>query len=200
MSEQEKEQAQKEQAEEVEQAQAEQEQADGDAGQAEEPEQVEPSLEEQLADSEAELAKVKKALGEADLRAQAEIQNARKRAERDTQHARKFALEKFAGDLLVVADNLERGLTALDADDEALKGAREGIELTLKSLLDAFAKHNLEQIDPAGEPFNPEWHEAMTMVPSADAEPNSVMEVLEKGYQLNGRLLRPARVVVTKAP
>ncbi|MCG8391909.1 MAG: nucleotide exchange factor GrpE [Pseudomonadales bacterium] len=160
----------------------------------------EPSAEDKLAEVEAELAKVKKALGEADIRAQAEIQNVRKRAERDVQHAHKFALEKFAGDLLSVADNLERGLAALDADDEALKGAREGIELTLKSLLDVFAKYNLEQINPADEPFNPELHEAMTMVPAPNAEPNTVIEVLEKGYQLNGRLIRPARVVVSKAP
>ena len=115
------------------------------------------------------------------------------------QHARKFALEKFAGDLLSVADNLERGLAALDANDDALQGAREGIELTLKSLLDAFAKYNLEQISPSDEPFNPELHEAMTMVPVPNVEPNTVIDVLEKGYQLNGRLIRPARVIVSKA-
>ena len=165
-----------------------------------ESEQAEPTVEEKLAEADAELARVKKALAEADIRAQAEVQNVRKRAERDVQHARKFALEKFAGDLLSVADNLERGLAALDAEDEALKGAREGIELTLKSLLDAFARYNLEQIDPADEPFNPELHEAMTMVPVPNVDPNTVIEVLEKGYQLNGRLIRPARVVVSKAP
>lgn len=165
-----------------------------------EAEQAEPTAEEKLAELEAELATVKKALGEADIRAQAEIQNVRKRTERDVQHARKFALEKFAGDLLSVADNLERGLAALDAEDEALKGAREGIELTLKSLLDAFTKYNLEQINPADEPFNPELHEAMTMVPVPSVDPNTVIDVLEKGYQLNGRLIRPARVVVSKAP
>ena len=165
-----------------------------------EAEQAEPTVEEKLAEAEVELAKVKKALAEADVRAQAEVQNVRKRAERDVQHARKFALEKFAGDLLSVADNLERGLAALDADDEALKGAREGIELTLKSLLDAFARYNLEQISPADEPFNPELHEAMTMVPVPNVDPNTVIEVLEKGYQLNGRLIRPTRVVVSKAP
>ncbi|MEQ3636589.1 nucleotide exchange factor GrpE [Alcanivorax sp.] len=170
------------------------------AAAAAEAEAVEPTAEEKLADVEAELAKVKKALAEADVRAQAEVQNVRKRAERDVQHARKFALEKFAGDLLSVADNLERGLAALDADDDALKGAREGIELTLKSLLDAFARYNIEQINPADEPFNPELHEAMTMVPVPNMDPNSVIEVLEKGYQLNGRLIRPARVVVSKAP
>ncbi len=163
-------------------------------------EQAEPTAEEKLAELEAELATVKKALGEADIRAQAEIQNVRRRAERDVQHAHKFALEKFAGDLLSVADNLERGLGALDADDENVKAAREGIELTLKSLLDVFGKYNLEQISPSDEPFNPELHEAMTMVPVPNVDPNTVIDVLEKGYQLNGRLIRPARVVVSKAP
>ena len=183
MSEQEKEQKGAEpELETVEEQQAAAE-ADADA------EQAEPTTEEKLAEADAELAKVKKALAEADVRAQAEVQ-----------HARKFALEKFAGDLLSVADNLERGLAALDAEDEALKGAREGIELTLKSLLDAFARYNLEQIAPADEPFNPELHEAMTMVPVPNVDPNTVIEVLEKGYQLNGRLIRPARVVVSKAP
>ncbi|WP_290537420.1 MULTISPECIES: nucleotide exchange factor GrpE [Alcanivorax] len=185
------------QVETAEEQQAAQAEAAGADAESSEPEQ--PTAEEQLAEAEAELAKVKKALGEADIRAQAEIQNVRKRAERDVQHARKFALEKFAGDLLSVADNLERGLAALDDNDDALQGAREGIELTLKSLLDAFAKYNLEQINPSDEPFNPELHEAMTMVPVPNVEPNTVIDVLEKGYQLNGRLIRPARVVVSKA-
>ena len=161
---------------------------------------AEPTAEEKLVALEAELATVKKALAEADIRAQAEIQNMRRRAERDVQHAHKFALEKFAGDLLSVADNLERGLGALAAEDESVKAAREGIELTLKSLLDVFGKYNLEQISPSDEPFNPELHEAMTMVPVPGVDPNTVIDVLEKGYQLNGRLIRPARVVVSKAP
>ncbi|HBC19609.1 MAG TPA: nucleotide exchange factor GrpE [Alcanivorax sp.] len=181
------------------QAAKEAESAQADAAPEEPSAAQEPSTEEKLAEAEVELAKVKKALSEADIRAQAEIQNVRKRAERDVQHARKFALEKFAGDLLSVADNLERGLAALDANDDALQGAREGIELTLKSLLDAFAKYNLEQISPSDEPFNPELHEAMTMVPVPNVEPNTVIDVLEKGYQLNGRLIRPARVIVSKA-
>ena len=158
-----------------------------------------PSVEDELAQTKERLAKVEKALAEADIRAQAEMQNVRRRAERDVESAHKFALEKFAGDILTVADSLERGLATLDPEDEALKPAREGLELTLKVLLDVFAKYNLEQIDPQGEPFNPEHHEAMTMIPAPDVEPNSVVEVLEKGYQLNGRLIRPARVVVSKA-
>lgn len=152
-----------------------------------------------LNDLEQELAQVKKRLAEADIRAAAEVQNMRKRAERDVENARKFALEKFAGDLLAVADNLERGLDVLPKDDENLTAVREGMQLTLKSLLDTFERYKLEQINPLGEPFNPEHHEAMTMVPNPDLEPNSVMDVLEKGYQLNGRLIRPARVIVSKA-
>lgn len=156
------------------------------------------ALEGELADARDRVARLEKALAEADLRAQAEIQNVRRRAERDVESAHKFALEKFAADLLSVADSLERGLATLDAGDDALKPAREGLELTLKVLLDVFARYNLEQVDPQGQPFNPEHHEAMTMVAVPDAEPNSVIDVLEKGYLLNGRLIRPARVVVSK--
>lgn len=173
-----------------EQPEASRQNADGDG------EQV--SMEDQLAEVKARLEKAEKALSEADLRAQAEIQNVRKRAERDVEHAHKFALEKFAGDILSVADSLERALATLDENDEALKPAREGTELTLKVLLDVFARYNIEQVDPKDQPFNPELHEAMTMVPSAEVAPNTVVDVLEKGYTLNGRLLRPARVVVSK--
>lgn len=160
---------------------------------------LEADLQAQLDEAREQLARVEKALAEADLRAQAEVQNMRRRAEREVEQARTFALEKFAGEVLGVADSLERGLSALDPQDEALKPAREGLELTRKVLLDVFARHNLEQIDPQGQPFNPEQHEAMTLVPAPDAEPNTVIDVLEKGYVLNGRLLRPARVVVSKA-
>lgn len=153
-----------------------------------------PSAEE-FAALQGRLAEVEKALSEADIRAQAEVQNARRRAENDVSKARKFALEKFAGDIISVADNLERALSALPAEDAA---AREGIELTLKELLKVFEQHGITRIDPTGETFNPELHEAMTMIPMPGAEPNSVVEVLEKGYVLNERLLRPARVVVAK--
>ncbi|WP_111658101.1 nucleotide exchange factor GrpE [Isoalcanivorax indicus] len=146
-----------------------------------------------------ELAQARKALGEADLRAQAEIQNMRRRVERDVEAAHKYALEKFAAEVITVADSLERALTSLDADNEALAPAREGTELTLKVLLDVFGRFNIAQIDPKGETFNPEQHEAMAMVPQPEAAPNSVIDVLEKGYTLNGRLLRPARVVVARA-
>lgn len=158
----------------------------------------EPDMAAQLAAVEEELARVKKALAEADVRAQAEVQNMRRRMQNDVEKARKFALEKFGRDILGVADSLERGLGTLDAQDAALKPAREGMELTLKQLLDIFARFQIEQIDPAGAPFDPAHHEAMTQIPYPDAEPNTVVEVLEKGYALNGRLLRPARVVVAK--
>jgi len=136
------------------------------------------------------------------LRAQAEMQNLRRRTERDVENAHKFALEKFSGDLLPVVDSLERALqSAADEDglDDAAKVAFEGVELTLKMLLDALKKHGVEQLDPTGEPFNPEFHEAMSMQPNPDMEPNSVMMVLQKGYRLNSRLVRPAMVVVSKA-
>jgi len=147
---------------------------------------------------EQQLAEVQKSLDEADLRAQAEIQNVRRRAERDVASAHKFAVEKFAGDILSVADSLERGLATMPGDDDTFKAAREGVELTLKVLLDTFQKYNIEQIDPKDASFDPEQHEAMTMVPMPGVAANTVIEVLEKGYTLNGRLIRPARVVVAK--
>ena len=131
------------------------------------------------------------------LRTAAELENVRKRAVRDVENARKFALENFGRDLLDVRDSLEMGLAAAgNADADAL---REGSEATLKLLETVMERFGVEQIDPHGEPFDPELHEAMTMQPSADAEPNSVLTVIQKGYSLNGRLLRPARVVVAAA-
>ena len=133
------------------------------------------------------------------LRAQAEARNSRRRSEADVGKARKFALEKFAGDLLPVIDNLDRALAAIDQSDAGFKSVVEGIELTRKSFLDTLAENQIVQIDPAGEPFDPETHQAMTMVPNPDLEPNTVMDVFQKGYSLNGRLIRPAMVVVSKA-
>lgn len=134
------------------------------------------------------------------LRMAADLQNVRRRAEQDVEKAHKFALEKFANDLLPVVDSLERGLELSNADDEALRPMREGMQLTLKMFEDTLKRYNLEAIDPHGEPFNAEHHQAMAMQESADVEPNSVLKVFQKGYQLNGRLLRPAMVVVSKAP
>lgn len=132
------------------------------------------------------------------LRAAAEEQNVRRRAQRDVENAHKFALEKFSSDLLPVVDTLERALDSQAGDEEAVKAMREGVELTLKMLIDALKKHGVEQLDPQGEPFNPQEHEAMSMQPNPDLEPNTVMAVLQKGYSLNGRLVRPAMVVVSK--
>ena len=133
------------------------------------------------------------------LRAKAEAQNTRRRAEKDVENARKYALEKFIGELLPVVDNLERALESAQIEHEAIKPISEGIELTLKSFIDVLNKFNVERIDPAGEPFDPQLHQAMTMIENIEMEPNSVMAVMQKGYTLNGRLVRPAMVVVSKA-
>jgi molecular chaperone GrpE len=133
------------------------------------------------------------------LRATAEAQNIRRRADKDVSNARKFALEKFTGELLVVVDNLERALDSTDKDNEASKTIVEGVELTYKSFIDVLKKFNVEQVNPAGEPFDPQLHQAISMVENPDVEPNSVVHVMQKGYSLNGRLMRPAMVVVSKA-
>jgi len=146
-----------------------------------------------------QLAQVQAKAQEDVLRAQAEAQNARRRADAEVDKARKFALERFVGDLLPVIDNLDRALSSIDADDEGFKGIAEGIELTRNSFIDTLSKYQVEQVDPAGEPFDPELHQAMTMVPNPDLEPNTVMDVFQKGFRLNGRLIRPAMVVVSKA-
>lgn len=152
-------------------------------------------------DTAAEIEKLKTELAAAKdqtLRTQAEMQNVRRRAEQDVEKAHKFALDRFAGDVVNVADNLERALTTIDRNDEKQKPVAEGIELTLKSLLDTLQKHGVKQLDPMGEPFNPQEQEAIAMVPNPAMEPNSVMDVMQKGYLLNGRVIRPARVVVVK--
>ena len=134
------------------------------------------------------------------LRAQADAQNVKRRAEQDVEKARKFALERFCSELLPVVDNLERALDAAAGGDEAVKPIAEGVELTLKSFHDALRKFQIEPIDPAGEPFDPNLHQAMSMIENPDAEPNTVLAVMQKGYTLNGRLVRPAMVMVSKAP
>jgi len=136
---------------------------------------------------------------DAALRAAADAQNVKRRAEQDVEKARKFALEQFARELLPVVDSLERALEATAGHDAAVKPIAEGVELTLKSLLDALRKFNIATVDPQGEPFDPNLHQAMSMVENAAVEPNSVIAVMQKGYTLNGRLLRPAMVMVSKA-
>ena len=132
------------------------------------------------------------------LRVQAEMQNVRRRAERDVENAHKFALEKFATELLSVVDNLERALGAINTEDESQKSVAEGIELTLKTFIDVLAKFNVEAVEPEGQPFDADLHQAVSTVPNTDVEPNTVIDVFQKGYTLNGRLIRPAMVVVSK--
>lgn len=135
------------------------------------------------------------------LRVAADLQNVRRRADQDVEKAHKFALEKFAGDLLPVLDSLERGIELSSPDDESIRPMREGIELTLKMFHDTLTRYQLVAVSPQeGEPFNAVEHQAMAMQESDVLEPNSILKVFQKGYQLNGRLLRPAMVVVSKAP
>ena len=137
------------------------------------------------------------------LRAVAETENVRKRTQRSIENAHKFALEKFVGDLLPAVDSFERAVDAAakaDARDETVKAIAEGVELSLKLLTDAMQRQGIEVVDPIGAPFDPKLHEAMSMLESATAEPGSVIEVFQKGYTVNGRLTRPARVIVAREP
>jgi len=133
------------------------------------------------------------------LRVQAEMENLKRRTQKDLDSAHKYGLEKFAKELLSVIDSLELGIQAATSDAPEVVKLKEGSELTIKQFEAVFAKFNIEAIDPTGQPFNPEFHQAMTMLPSADAEPNTVINVFQKGYVLNGRLIRPAMVVVSQA-
>ncbi len=132
------------------------------------------------------------------LRAVAETDNVRKRAQRDVEAASRYAIERFAAELLDVRDSLELGIASGATADPAR--LREGMEATLRLLNKAFEKSGVTVLDPAGQPFNPEFHEAMATQPSADQAPGTVLAVVQKGYVLNGRLLRPARVLVARAP
>lgn len=133
------------------------------------------------------------------LRKQAEYDNLQKRMARDLDNARKFALEKFATELLAVKDSMELGLDAASKPETNLDSVRDGMALTLKMLTDAMAKFAITEINPTEEKFNPQWHEAMAMQPVPNVEDGAVLHVHQKGYQINDRLLRPARVVVAKA-
>ena len=139
------------------------------------------------------------------LRVQAEAENVRRRAARDVENAHKFALEKFAAELLPVVDSLEKAVESAQigaetSDAGAANAIGEGVELSLKLFYDVLEKAGISRIHPKGEPFDPQYHEAMAMLEHADAEPNSVLDVMQPGYTLNGRLVRPAMVVVSKAP
>lgn len=140
---------------------------------------------------------------DAALRAQAEVDNVRRRTAREVENAHKFALEKFAGQLLPVVDSLEKSVDEVArhaGSGEAFDAIREGIELSERLFRDTLERFGIEQVNPVGEPFDPDLHEAMSMIESPSAEPNSVVDVLQKGYTLNGRLLRAAMVIVAKAP
>ena len=132
------------------------------------------------------------------LRAQAELENVRRRAERDLAQAHKFALERFVSELLPVKDSLELGLAASAEKGVTAAGIAEGVELTLRMFEQAMEKFGVEPVDPAGDPFNPEFHQAMTMQESDTAESGTVLTVVQKGYLLNERLVRPAMVIVAK--
>jgi len=134
------------------------------------------------------------------LRAVAELDNVRKRAEREIDSARKYGAERVLGDLLTIADSLELGLKAASAPEATAKSIADGMAITHKQLHQMFEKFAVAVVDPAGQPFNPDLHEAVSAIPSSDVPPNHVLSVMQKGYRLHDRLLRPAMVMVAKAP
>ena len=133
------------------------------------------------------------------LRHQAEVQNVKRRAEQDVEKARKYALERFCNELLPVVDSLEMAILSEPPDQEDSESILKGVKLTLKMFVDTLAKFNLEQLNPEGEPFDPKLHQAVSMVENNEVEPNTVLSVMQRGYILSGRLIRPAMVVVSKA-
>ena len=134
------------------------------------------------------------------LRLAAEMDNLRKRTTREVEQARKFAVERFAKEVLLIKDGLDMGMQASQAEGATVESIREGMEITMKQLASGLEKFNIKEIEAAGAVFNPEFHEAMAMQPSAEHEPNTVMFVMQKGFMINERVLRPARVMVSKAP
>ncbi|MFM2484412.1 nucleotide exchange factor GrpE [Celerinatantimonas yamalensis] len=155
-----------------------------------------------IAELEAQLAKANEQIQEQKdgvIRAHAEVENIRRRSAQDIDKAHKFALEKFAGELLPVIDNLERAIGAADHENEELKPMLEGVDLTLRSFLNTVAKFGVVEVNPDGEAFDPAKHQAMGMQESEDVAPNTVLAVMQKGYELNSRLIRPAMVMISKA-
>lgn len=132
------------------------------------------------------------------LRTMADMENLKRRTRKDIEDAHKFALEKFVNALIPVMDSMEMGLQAALKEDVSLETIREGMEMTFKQTLDVLMDFNVERVDPKGETFDPQRHEAMTMVPSPEHDSNIVMDVIQKGYVLNDRLVRPARVIVAQ--
>lgn len=159
-------------------------------------ESPEPTLETELEAARLEAAEARQDM----LRMQADMENLRKRLVREHEKSRRRTLERFMNDLLPVRDSLERGLEAAEDPAATVDALKEGKQLIMKMLSKAMGDHGLETIDPLGETFNPEKHEAMTMLPSAEHDENTVIDVLEKGYQLHDRLIRPAKVVVSRKP
>lgn len=167
----------------------------------EQTEESEQSLKAKLIEAEAKLAAAEKKAQDnwdALVRQKAEYENLQKRTERDIEKARKFALEKFANELLPIRDNLELGIEAASKADTQVETVIEGMNLTDKAFVDVLNKFGIEEINPQDQKFDPEWHEAMAMQPIPDVEDNTVVIVHRKGYHLNERLLRPAQVVVAK--
>lgn len=158
----------------------------------------EPGFEQLQADLEA----VHKELTEANekfLRAKAEAENMRRRASLDVENAHKYGIEKIARELLNVVDSLEKGMETVPGNaEQQVESMRQGIELTHKLLLSILEKFNIHQIDPIGAPFDPKLHEALTAQPTADVAPNTVLSVIQKGFVIHDRVLRPARVIVAK--
>ncbi len=132
------------------------------------------------------------------LRTAAELENVRRRAERDVENAHRYGVERFAKELLAVKDSMEMGLRSAAEGGEVAAGVGEGFAATLKLLSQCFEKYGIAEVDPVGQPFDPEWHEAMAMQPSEEAAANTVLMVVQKGYRLHERLLRPARVIVSR--
>jgi len=154
------------------------------------------ALKSQLAEAEAKAAEN----WDKALRAAAELENVRRRVERDSAQAQKYALERILGELIAVADSLDLALKAVAAESAETRAHLEGLALTHKQLWATLERYGVSLVDPAGAPFNPELHEAVTMVESAEVPANHVVSVMQKGYKLHDRLLRPAMVVVARAP
>ena len=181
-----------------------------DASEQEQHDVAQPNESEPMSDEQQTIAELQAQLDEAvakaeenwdkAVRATAEQENIRRRAERDLENAHKFALEKFLQELIPIKDSLEMGLQAAQGPDANVVKLREGSELILKMLTDAMEKFGIEVVDPMGHPFDPEHHQAMTLLESPEHAPDTVVAVMQKGYKLNDRLVRPAMVAVSRAP
>lgn len=155
---------------------------------------VEQDLEALLAEAKAEAEKHK----DMALRVQADMENLRRRTRMDVESAHKFALEKFVNALIPAMDSMEMGMDAAAKEGATVESIKEGVEMTFKQLLDVLQDFDVSRVDPTGEKFDPQLHEAMTMIPSPDHESNTVVDTIQKGYTLNDRLVRAARVIVAQ--